>query len=115
MEVIPTKPDNQNYQQRTKLEGKDYLLDFFYNARDCHWYLSILDQDENPIAYSIKVVANWGLLRYVPGSKKPPGEIVALDLASLDEVSPQPARDPSIGELGTRVILVYFSAEELAA
>lgn len=102
-EIIPTDLDNPNYQQRTSLSGTDYLLSFLYSERECRWYFSMADADGAPIISGKKMVVNWDLMRLVTDSRRPAGEIVALDLSGQ-----VPARDPQLADLGRRVKLFYF-------
>jgi hypothetical protein len=106
---IPVTPDP--FQSlRVRLDGVDYLLSLAYNQREDRIYLSLADDEENPIVSGIKVLANWPLLfrhRYNPAI--PPGELMAIDTTT--DGSP-----PGLGELGAglRVQLIYFEAATLA-
>jgi hypothetical protein len=99
------------YRQRTRLDGRDYVLDFSYNEREERWYLSFYDEAETPLALGIKLVANYSLLypyRYDP--RMPPGELNVADLTG--DGSP-----PTLLELGEskRCELLYWSRAELEA
>ncbi len=96
---------------KARLDGRDYLLSLAYNQREDRWYLSIADDEGNPIVSGIKVLANYPLLfrhRYNPAI--PPGDLFAVDTTS--DGSP-----PGLSELGKgkRVQLTYWDAAELAA
>lgn len=107
--LIPTREDPY-YQQRTRIEGRDYVLAFAFNEREARWYLTISDESEDPIATGIKLVSNWRLLapyRYDP--RCPPGELTVSDISG--DASP-----PTLLELGEgkRCELIYWTADEVA-
>lgn len=108
--LIPTR-DDPYYQQRTRLEGRDYVLSFAFNEREQRWYLTLADEAESPIATGIKLVANWPLLRpYRYDPRTPLGELTVSDISG--DSSP-----PTLLELGEgkRCELLYWTAAELAA
>lgn len=107
---IPTSTRDEvaSYTQRTTLDGREYVLTFDWNGRAGHWFFSIADQDEDPILQGVKVVLGWNLLDGVRDVRRPPGAIVAVDLTGSGE-------PPGRTELGGRVELVYYDAEELAS
>ncbi len=103
--IIPTSQSDSVYEQVTILEGREYFLKFDWSRREEAWYLSIFDQDENPLALGIKVVVGLPLLYRETNPKLPQGLLIAVDLSSADS-------DPLLTDLGTRVALLY---EEAAA
>lgn len=125
--VVPTTSAFPDYTQRTSLDGREYILRFIFNEREQRWYLDFFDGDETPLALSLKLVANWNLLRRETDERLPPGELYAIDLSgtSNEDVPTdagtatllQIARDPGRDDLGAdgRVALMYFDAAELAA
>lgn len=111
MPLLLITSEEPHYQQRTRLEGRDYLLTFTFNEREERWYLSIADEAEDPIASGLKLVANWPLLwpyRYDP--RIPPGELAVSDVSG--DGSP-----PTLLELGEgkRCELLYWTRAELDA
>lgn len=107
--VIPTSPGVPYFRQKTKLEGREYVLDFAYNQRIQRWHLSIFDEEETPLVQGLKLVVNWPLLRhYRYDSRIPPGELMALAQDGTHE-------PPGIDELGEgkRVELCYLEAADL--
>lgn len=102
--------DDAYTSQRTRLDGRDYLLRFAYNEREERWYLSLYDEDELPVLQGLKLVANHPLLKaYRSNPDVPPGELVVADLTG--DNSP-----PTLDELGEgrRCELLYITAAELA-
>lgn len=106
---IPTSTDPElpHYVQRTALDGVEYELRFDWNQREQRWYLRIADADGDVIAGDIKIVSGWPLLRRRRDDRLPPGALMAVDQTGNGE-------DPGLTELGERVLLLYFDAEELS-
>ncbi len=104
--LIPTSPGVPYYTQKTRFEGRDFILKFYYNERESRYYLGIYDEQEDPILVGLKIVANWPLLRhYGYEPRLPPGELMAIDLTG-------DGTPPTLDELGEgkRVELTYFEA-----
>jgi hypothetical protein len=105
--LIPIATGAAYSTQKTRLEGRDYVLRLSYNEREERFYLSILDEEEEPLVEGIKVIANWPLLRhYRYDPRLPPGELMATDLTGANT-------PPTIDELGEgrRVEITYFESE----
>lgn len=107
--IVPVATDPfQSF--RVRLDGTDYLLSLAYNQREDRIYLSLADNEENPIVSGIKVIANYPLLfRHRFDTRIPPGDLFAFDTTS--DGSP-----PGLGELGEglRCQLTYMEATTLA-
>lgn len=109
LQIIPTSPDVPYYRQKTKLEGREFVLYFAFNQRIGRWHLSVFDEEETPLVQGLKLVVNWPLLRhYRYDSRLPPGELMAL----AQDGSHEP---PGLGELGEgkRVELIYLEVADL--
>jgi hypothetical protein len=103
MRTIPCAPTGQsNWQQRTTLGGRDYVLRFDWHQRTGGWYLGLYDQDDAPIAVGLRLVVHYPLLRGVVDPRRPPGQIVVADLQGLGDV------DPGFADLGTRFLLLHL-------
>lgn len=117
MLIVPTSTTLLDYEQTTTLDGRDYRLQITYNQRADRWYLSIADQDGDPIASGIKLVAEMPLFRSVTDERRPPGLLMCKDLeaAEPDFAAGERtfARDPGREDLGTRHQLWYLTAAEL--
>lgn len=101
--AIPTTPGEPHYTQRTRLDGKDYNLEFLWNVREARWYLSLSDDAGTLILAGLKLMTNVGLLAaYHADPNVPPGE-----LAVVSKVSTAPAGLYELG-LGLRCELTYF-------
>ncbi len=102
--LIPTVLDAEYWTQKTRLDGRDYLLRFSYNQRLDRYFLDLLDDEETPLVQGIRLVTNWPLLRHYRWDERvPPGELMAISLQT--DVTP-----PRFGELGEgrRCELTYF-------
>jgi hypothetical protein len=107
--LVPTSPGVPFYTQKTRLDGRDYVLTFRYSQREDRWYLSLADSEEIPILSGLKLVANWPLLQaYHYDTRVPRGELSAMDLSGDDT-------PPGLNELGEglRVQLIYFPVGSL--
>lgn len=115
---IPTPTDFTNYRQTTSLDGQDFVFRILYNEREDTWSFSLLDNEGDPIVQGIKVVVGIPLLRLVTDSRKPPGTLIAIDttVPAADVATEKTlAEDPGLSDLGESVVLLYFTAEEVAA
>lgn len=114
--TIPNRTDLTAYTERVLLDGVSYDLEFLWNDRDNSWNMTVYDSatavntdgSRDAIVAGIPVHVGWPLLRQYVVTNKPAGEIVALDTSGKD-------LDPGVNELGSRVVLVYLTAAEVAA
>lgn len=105
--VIPTLSDGtEAYDQRTQLEGTEYLFSFRYNLRRELWTFSIQALDGADILTGQTVHVGIVLNRRAVGG--PPGVFIAV--SETADIS-----SPTLHELGQRVKLYYLTAAEVAA
>lgn len=105
--VLPTLTDGtEAYDQRTQLEGAEYLFAFRYNLRRELWTFSLEALDGTPILTGQTVHVGVTLNRRAV--RGPPG--VFLAISETDDLSP-----PGLHELGERIKLCYLTAAEVAA
>ena len=107
-QIVPVSNTDALYQQVTTLDGVDFILTFAYNLRDGFWYLDVLDQDGNVIVPNVKIVVNWDLLQRSTDPRKPAGALMAYDTTAQE-------LDPGLDDFGTRVQILYLTAEEVRA
>jgi hypothetical protein len=108
--TIPTTEDPFQSQKVT-LDGVPFVLSLAYNQREDRWYLSLADDEGNPLLSGLKLQANWPILfRYSYLTTIPAGELMAIDTTT--DGSP-----PTLLELGEgkRCVLTYFEAATKAA
>lgn len=106
--VIPTLSGGEAveaYDQRTQLEGVEYLLSFRYNLRRELWTFSIQALDGTPILTGQTVHVGVTLNRRAV--RGPPGVLLAI--SETDDIA-----SPMFHELGERVKLCYLLAAEVA-
>jgi hypothetical protein len=103
--IVPVFPGEPLYNERVRLEERDYIFRFDWAGRESRYYMTIQDEEQNLIA-GVKIVANWDLLsrsRWNPDL--PPGVLIAMDLE-------QGGEPPGLEDFGTRVRLFYYTADE---
>jgi hypothetical protein len=93
------------YDQRTQLDGVEYLFSFRYNLRRELWTFSIDALDGRPILTGQTVHVGIPLGRRAV--RGPPG--IFLAISETDDLA-----SPGLGELGARVKLCYLTAAEVA-
>jgi hypothetical protein len=101
-----TDPETTAYEQFVDFEGRTYLLKFDYGQRDDAWYLSIYDQDEDPIVCGKRVSIGVSLLRGEVDSRLPRGILMAVDTTEQHG-------EAGLEDLGARVKLTYCEVETL--
>lgn len=106
--IVELDSEDPDFTQRVTLEGTTYTLGFLWNGRESSWYLSILTEAEEPILMGVKLVPRWATGLRCKDPRMPPGQLTLEDTSGQDAA---PGRD----ELGERCLLVYYSADELAA
>ena len=103
--IIPTLTDgSEAYDQRTQLEGVEYLFAFRYNLRRELWTFSIQALDGTFLLTGQTVNVGIQLNRRAVGG--PPGILLAI--SETDDIDP-----PQLQELGSRVKLCYLTEDEV--
>ena len=51
------------YSYQVSLEGQGYIVEIKYNERAETWYMSLFDQDNNPIVQGIALVPRFPILK----------------------------------------------------
>lgn len=106
---IPLVADPTSYTLETILDGASYRLTVRWNARDSSWYLHLEDVAGVLVVGSLKLVADWPILRLVPqDGRRPPGELYLVDSQGGGDV-------PTLLALGDRYRLIYFTEAEVEA
>lgn len=104
--TIPIVPGDAFFDLQAVLDGVTYTLQFRWNVRLEAWFMDILDeQGVTMLLAGLRLVANWPLGAYNTG-RQPPGAFVAFDTSGE-------GLDPGLDDLGDRVQLKYFTAEDL--
>lgn len=103
---LPIDAVAPNYRMGISLDDTPYIFDVRWNERDTAWYLDIYDAVEDPIRLGIKIVLGTILGVRCLDARLPLGTLLAVDLSGAGV-------DATIDDLGTRVVLFYFAADEL--
>lgn len=104
--IVPTLTDGtEAYDQRTQLDGTEYIFQFRYNLRRELWSFSIVALDGTYLLTGQTVHVGIALNRRAVGG--PPGIFIAM--SETDDIS-----SPTLQELGERVKLCYLTAAEVA-
>lgn len=103
LSIVPGDP-NQRF--RTSLAGTEYLVSLRWNARVNTWFMHLHDDQEDPIWLSMAVVLGVPI-----GSRcideRWPGMLRAVDLSGT-------GRDAGLDDLGVRVMIEFYTEEEVA-
>lgn len=86
--------------QRVRLDGRDYLLDFDWNAREGFWYLHLSDQSGTAIACGLKLAVGGRIAHRVTDARAPAGAMVVIDTTAA-------GLEAGIDDLLARVLLAY--------
>lgn len=103
---IPTKP-YPNVTQQSDLDGTTYSFRFRWSERGSCWHMDVRTLDDEPVLLSARLVTGFPLLRRVRNTTRPPGELIVVDMSSRGE-------EPTLEEFGSRFVLFYIDAEDLA-
>lgn len=103
---IPIRAGVAHQEVQIPIEGRVYTLELRWAGREERWYLDVRDEDRSPIYLGIAVVLNFPLPARCVHEAFWPGVLLCTDTGG--DNSP-----PGLADLGERVKLIYFSADEL--
>ena len=104
--IVPVFPGEPLYEERVRLEDRDFIFRFDWNNRESRFYMGIKNQDGESLIAGVKVTPNWDRLsrsRWNPDL--PLGKLIPLDLESGGAF-------PTFTDFGTRVRLFYYASDE---
>lgn len=107
-QILPLVPSVPSYRVGTQLDGVQYVLDVRWNGRDGAWYMDILDEAAVAIRSGVKIVLGAFLGRRTVNPAFPAGLLVAADLSGE-------GRDATLDDLGTRVVVYFYTFDEAFA
>lgn len=93
--------------QQSELDGTTYNFRFRWSDRGGCWHMDMRTLDDEPIVLSARLITGFALLRRVLRPGRPPGELFMMDLTGRGE-------EPNFEEFGSRFVLMYLDAAELA-
>jgi hypothetical protein len=107
--LLPIDSTDSWVEFTTTLDGADYIIELAFNTRDARWYLTLYTADREVLLESVPLVVDYPLSgRVAWNPATPPGLLMALDMTGAGrEIAAQE-------ELGTRVQLLYRTADEVA-
>jgi hypothetical protein len=103
---IPFTSASANYRLITPIDGVSYIFDTRWNGFDQAWYVDILEEDETPIATSIKLVLGCYLGKLVTHSLFRTGVFVVIDTSGQRQ-------EATIDDLGARVQVRRYTVPEV--
>jgi hypothetical protein len=89
------------WDQISEIDGREYVLRFYWNARAQAWYMDISDQDGSAILNGQRLVVGIAIGPQLVGDARMWPGIMACVAQSQD------TSDPGQFDLGGRVLLVY--------
>lgn len=107
-EILPFVPEQATYEFSTGLGGEEFVFNVRWNGRDEAWFIDILASDRTQILSGIKIVCGTLLGDRNTDPRFPNGVLQAIDLSG-DQL------DATFEDLGIRVVIYFFSDEELDA
>lgn len=105
---IVVRPELLDYLDTVTLDGVILTLGISYRVRTDDWWLSLFDEEGQPLLQGKRIVTGWPLNVGVFDPRLPNGLFIALRLGESEA-------DATAGELGRAVRLTFWSAEDLAA
>ncbi len=108
IEILQLDSTHQNCETTFDLDGVLFRLRTRYNARIDSWIASLYDAEGNPISVGRRLTVGNMLFPWLATQNSPAGQLIAIDSQDEDQ-------DPGEKDLGTRVSIFYFDAEEIAA
>lgn len=98
--VIPTRQDVAHYRFRIRLSGQFFSFEFHWNEREQTWSFDLYRSTGELMTTGIRLVLGQDLLGWLASEHKPEGTL------RLDDTSDE-GREAGVGDLGTRVLLLY--------
>ena len=106
---LPLRADGTPfYSFEVPLDGVRFGLVFRWNARFEYWTFDIKDASGNVLLAGRKVVVDVPLLGRFKNEGLPAGDLLAVDTTGERQ-------DPGLADFGTRVRMIYLTAEDVAA
>lgn len=106
MPLLITTPDSAWYEQEVTLEGKNVILEMYWNTRNDSWNLNVYTVDREPIITGVKLVQNnWTHIHY-HNAELPLGELVCVKVNDR-------AEELGRHNLGSDYLLVYLTNQEV--
>lgn len=105
MQAIPFR-NEASFREQIQLDGEIFFLDFQWNALNEFWSFDILNIDEEPLIYGIKIVSDFPLLTFNRVKGSPRGNIFCQNIVKGDDVIKR-------FDMNQKFLLFYYSEQEL--
>lgn len=100
--IIPVST-HPHHELQVKLDGVVYTLELRWNRRDSGWYLTVKDEADAVLVASRRLVCDWPIVGLREQPPVLPGQLWVYDTSGEQ-------LDPTLEDLGTRVLLLYEEA-----
>jgi hypothetical protein len=104
--TVPLRSDLPFYRFQVELDEVTYGLAFRWNYEAGAWFLTLYTSEDEVILAGVKVVVDWPVGSRSADPRMPPGALQFLDTTGARQ-------DPGEEDLGSRVVLLYFTEAEL--
>ena len=105
-EILPFQPSISHYEFSTGFVGDEFVFNVRWNGRAESWFIDILARDRTHIASGLKLVLGTLIGGRSTDPRFPQGVFQVIDLSG-------DFRDAGFDDLGTRVIVYFYSNTEL--
>jgi hypothetical protein len=104
---LPLRTDaTPHYSFEVSLEGATFTFEFRWNSYGEFWVFDLSDSNGDLLLAGRRVTVRTPLLGRFKDTRMPAGELMAFDTAGGDV-------DPTLEDLGTRVAMVYLTADDV--
>lgn len=103
---LPFDSSRVFYSLDVELEEREYHFDVRFNGRDGAWYFDVSTGEGVWLRHGVKIVLGIALCGRVSHEDRWPGMLMAFDQSGQ-------GLDADAAALGARVIVVYFTADEV--
>lgn len=110
--ILPLRPTQRTpfFEQRTALEGREYVFRFRWNTRRSRWSFDLLDESESRILSGATINTGFDFLERLTDERRPPGKLAAIDVSGAS------GEADTITGLGgdSPIRMVYVDSESVA-
>lgn len=104
--TIPLRASLANYEFNTTINEVTYAFSMRWNARDSAWYMDILEVDQTPVVYGVKIVLGTYLGRTTNHPLFRSGVMTVTDTTGV-------GREAGFDDIGSRVVVQWYSNAEV--
>lgn len=108
VQQLPLYPSEPHYSYQVELDGRIYGFEFHWNGRSAAWYLTVRTAAGEALVAGQRLVVGSTFFTSLVDFRLPPGELELVDTTGKQV-------DPTLDDLGRRVLLVYTPVADLPA